>query len=241
MDRYQEIDIFIKSIEDLQLNLTQKQLQQFIDYYELLIDWNKVMNLTAITDFIEVIHKHFADSLSVVHVYKPSNDKILDIGTGAGFPGIPLKIMFPDTQIVLLDSLKKRLNFLDEVIDKLQLKHIKTLHGRAEDYGRDNMYRETFDLVVSRAVANLATLSEYCLPYVKKDGFFISYKSGNIEEEINKASTATKILGGQLKEVKRFHLPGTDIERTLIVLQKLDKTPIKFPRTAGRPAKEPIL
>ncbi|MHB8130967.1 MAG: 16S rRNA (guanine(527)-N(7))-methyltransferase RsmG, partial [Mobilitalea sp.] len=164
---YSGIDAFQKGLEALGIELSSHQKQQFIDYYELLIEWNKVINLTAITEFREVINKHFIDSLSIVKVITLSNEKILDMGTGAGFPGIPLKIVFPEIDIVLLDSLNKRLTFLDEVILKLDLKGIQTLHGRAEDYGKDINYREQFDLCVSRAVAKLSSLSEYCIPYIK--------------------------------------------------------------------------
>ncbi len=237
---YPEFILFEEGLSKLEIKISNLQKQQFIDYYELLIERNKVMNLTAITEFEEVVKKHFIDSLSIVKVMNFEKEKILDLGTGAGFPGIPLKIIFPDIDIILLDSLKKRLIFLDEVIEKLDLKGVKTLHGRAEDYGKDTKYREQFDLCVSRAVARLAALSEYCLPFVKKGGHFISYKSGMIEDEIKASDRAFKILGAKVEQVEAFHLPGTDIERTLVVLSKYMTTPKNYPRSAGKPTKEPL-
>ncbi len=237
---YPEMKEFEQGLKELSLELTDYQKQQFIDYYEILIEKNKVMNLTTITEVSEVIKKHFLDSLTLIKVIELKNQKLLDLGTGAGFPGIPLKIVFPELEIVLLDSLNKRLIFLQEVIDRLQLKKIITLHGRAEDYGRDASYREKFDLCVSRAVAKLSTLSELCLPYVNKDGFFISYKSGKVEEELIFSERAFKLLGAKLEAANTFLLPGTDIERTLVVIKKVEKTPKNYPRSAGKPTKEPL-
>ncbi|HHU72935.1 MAG TPA: 16S rRNA (guanine(527)-N(7))-methyltransferase RsmG [Clostridiales bacterium] len=232
---------FEDGLRQLNIVLNQDQKEQFLKYYELLIEWNKVMNLTAITDFTEVIDKHFLDSLTMIKIYSLSNEKIIDVGTGAGFPGIPLKIAFPNTKIVLLDSLRKRINFLDEVIKSLRLDGIETIHGRAEDLGKDTKYREKFDVCTSRAVANLATLAEYCLPFVKVGGNFISYKSGDVTEELNLAKKATGLLGGSIDEIKIFPLPGTDIDRSLIKIKKDSRTPMKFPRTPGKPSKEPLL
>jgi 16S rRNA (guanine527-N7)-methyltransferase len=237
---YPEMSEFDQGLRELNLELSEYQKQQFIDYYEMLIEKNKVMNLTAITELSEVIKKHFLDSLSLIKVIELKNQKLLDLGTGAGFPGIPLKIVYPDLEIVLLDSLNKRLNFLQEVIDKLQLNKISTLHGRAEDYGKNSNYREKFDLCVSRAVAKLSTLSELCVPYVNKDGFFISYKSGKVEEELISSERAFKLLGARLETVSSFLLPGTEIERTLVVIKKVEKTPKNYPRSAGKPTKEPL-
>lgn len=231
---------FKKDLEELNIYLDDFQIGQFMDYYELLIEKNKVMNLTSITEFIDVIRKHFIDSLSIVKIYRPSKEKILDIGTGAGFPGIPLKIAFPNIQLVLMDSLKKRISFLDEVIDKLALENIITIHGRAEDYGKNLSYREAFDVCISRAVAKLSILSEYCIPFVKKGGSFISYKSGNITDELNESNRAIKLLGGTLIRTLEFNLPHTDISRSLVYIKKIDKTPDKYPRTAGKPSKEPL-
>ena len=223
------------------IKLSDHQVSQFIRYYELLIEWNKVMNLTAITEYGEVMQKHFVDSLALVRTGKVTGrEKIIDIGTGAGFPGIPLKIAYPDLEVVLLDSLNKRIKFLNEVIEKLGLSGIRAVHGRAEDFARQTEYREQFDFCVSRAVANLASLSEYCLPYVKKGGYFISYKSGNIQEEMEQAKKAVYVLGGDRRDTIHFSLPGSDIERSLVVIQKINTTPKKYPRKAGTPAKEPI-
>ncbi|MBO8463237.1 MAG: 16S rRNA (guanine(527)-N(7))-methyltransferase RsmG [Firmicutes bacterium] len=227
--------------EQLEVELTEQQLEQFKTYYEMLIEKNKVMNLTAITEKDEVIDKHFIDSISLnkaVDTTKPL--KILDLGTGAGFPGIPLKIAYPNLTITLLDSLNKRIKFLQEVIDELGLQEIEGIHGRAEDFAKQPAYREQYDLCVSRAVANLATLSEYCLPYVKEGGCFISYKSGAVEEEVNQSKKAIAELGGRIKEVIAFTLPKTDIERTFVVIEKVKKTPKKYPRKAGLPSKEPL-
>lgn len=230
-----------KKSEMLDISLSEKQLQQFLSYYEMLIEKNKVMNLTAITEKEEVIDKHFIDSISFNKAMDVTKSlKILDLGTGAGFPGIPLKIAYPNLEITLLDSLNKRIKFLDEVIEALGLEGISTIHGRAEDYAKQVSYREQFDICVSRAVANLATLSEYCLPYVKEGGCFISYKSGSVEEELEQSKKAIFELGGKVKEVIAFTLPETDIERTFVVIEKVRKTPKKYPRKAGLPSKEPI-
>ncbi|HKL78829.1 MAG TPA: 16S rRNA (guanine(527)-N(7))-methyltransferase RsmG [Mobilitalea sp.] len=233
--------LFLKGLKALDINLEETQIVQFMEYYELMIKWNKVMNLTAITNIEDVVQKHFLDSLSIVKVFRPSHEKVLDMGTGAGFPGIPMKIAFPEIKVVLIDSLKKRINFLQEVIDNLKLKNISVIHGRAEDYGQDVKYREKFDICVSRAVAKLPTLSEYCLPYVKLGGFFISYKSGQIIEELRSTENAIRILGAELGQVHSFILPGTDIERSLVTIHKTKNTPMKYPRNAGKPANEPLL
>ena len=236
-----EIKVLTEGCAYFNIALEEVQIKQFLDYYELLIDWNKVMNLTGIVDFDEVLQKHFVDSLALVKgIDLGSGKKIMDIGTGAGFPGIPLKIAFPHLEIVLLDSLGKRVHFLQAVISRLGLKGITAIHGRAEDFARENGYREQFDVCVSRAVANLSSLSEYCLPYVKRGGCFVSYKSGVIEEELNQAKKAIYLLGGERQEVLKFTLPGSDIERSLVVIKKIEGTPKKYPRKAGLPGKEPI-
>lgn len=239
MDRIEKLK---DSFQKLNITLTEKQYQQFLDYYELLVEWNKVMNLTGITEFDEVVMKHFVDSLSLVYAIPVDKTyKVLDMGTGAGFPGIPLKIAFPEMEMVLLDSLNKRIKFLNEVINQLGLENITAIHGRAEEFARKEEYREQFDLCVSRAVANLATLSEYCLPYVKKNGNFIPYKSGAIEEEMENSKKAVSVLGGRIKEVKTFELPDSDISRSLVVIKKEKETPKKYPRSGGKPTKEPII
>lgn len=228
---------------ELNVMLTEHQLNQFYQYYELLVEWNKVMNLTAITEMEDVITKHFIDSISLIKLLKnidKEEKSMIDVGTGAGFPGIPLKIAFPNLEIVLLDSLNKRLKFLDEVIIQLGLSNIRTVHGRAEDAGNNKEYREQFDYSVSRAVANIATLSEYCIPFVKVKGSFISYKSGKIDEELLAGKKAIHVLGGQLGQVERFQLIGTDADRALVEIKKVATTSKKFPRKAGTPSKEPI-
>ena len=233
--------IFESKLNELGITLTDQQKQQFVKFYELLVEWNKVMNLTGITECEEVNEKHFVDSLSIVKAIDISKvETIIDVGTGAGFPGIPLKIAFPHLKVVLLDSLNKRIKFLDTVIDELGLVDIKTIHGRAEDFAKQSDYREQFDLCVSRAVANLATLSEYCIPYVKKGGLFVPYKSGEIEEEIDQSKKAVHVLGGTIEDVVKFRLPGTEIGRSFVIIRKLQNTARKYPRKAGLPSKEPI-
>lgn len=236
-------DQFIQDLKEFNIIVSEKQIEQFIVYYELLTEWNSFMNLTAITEFNEVIKKHFIDSVSLVRAIPDIKEKeytLIDVGTGAGFPGIPLKIMFPNLNVVLLDSLNKRVSFLNELIEKLELTEIKAFHGRAEDFAKKKEYRECFDFCVSRAVANLATLSEYCLPFIKTEGKFISYKSEKITEEYECAKEAIKILGGKYLNQVEFYLPNSDIYRNLFVIQKIKNTPGKFPRKAGLPAKEPI-
>ena len=227
--------------EKIGVSLTEEQLNQFIKYYELLVEWNSFMNLTAITEFDEVVTKHFVDSVSLVKAVdlnKPLSD--IDVGTGAGFPGIPLKIAFPELKITLLDSLNKRIKFLNEVINQLGLKEIEAIHGRAEDAAKSAQLRENFDLCVSRAVANLSTLSEYCLPFVKVDGMFISYKSEKIVEEMKTAEKAISVLGGEYHNQVEFTLPDSDIYRNLFMIKKKKVSPKKYPRKAGLPSKEPI-
>lgn len=232
---------FEKGLEDLGITLSEKQIGQFLKYYEILVEWNSFMNLTGITEFEEVITKHFLDSLAVVTVCDPASaGSVIDIGTGAGFPGLPLKIAFPHLEVVLLDSLNKRIKFLNEVILQLGLDGIRTIHGRAEDFARDQNYRESFDLCVSRAVANLSSLSEYCLPYTALGGRFISYKSGKIDEELAEAEKAIRVLGGETENVVKFNLADTDMERSFVVIEKKRHTPKAYPRKAGLPGKEPI-
>lgn len=219
--------------------LSGEQLHQFETYYEMLVEKNKVMNLTAITEFDEVLVKHFLDSIALAQVTDLNRQfSLMDMGTGAGFPGIPLKIVFPKLEVVLSDSLNKRVLFLQDVIDELGLKGISAIHGRAEDLAKNPLYRESFDLTVSRAVANLSTLSEYCLPFVKVGGKFISYKSGECEEEIETAKKAIHTLGGQLQSVYKFDLGES--KRAFVMIQKKSATAKRYPRKAGTPSKEPL-
>lgn len=239
---------FQKDLEELHITLSSDQIDQFIRYYEMLIEKNKVVNLTAITEFDEVLKKHFIDSLSLVKVCDlKRNLSIIDIGTGAGFPGIPLKIAFPDLKVILLDSLQKRVFFLQEVIEELALRDVEAIHGRAEDFAKPDLLREKFDLCVSRAVANLSTLSEYCLPYVKVEGKFISYKSEKVSMDLGQSKTETEqaeyaisVLGGKMEEQKSFFLPFSDISRNLIVIEKCRPTPKQYPRKAGTASKKPL-
>lgn len=233
--------IFENKLSALGITLTDVQKEQFDKFYELLVEWNKVMNLTGITEYEEVNEKHFVDSVSIVKAIDINKvETVIDIGTGAGFPGIPLKIAFPHLKIVLLDSLNKRINFLNTVIDELGLKDISTIHGRAEDFAKKPEYREQFDLCVSRAVANLSTLSEYCIPYINKGGQFVPYKSGEIDEEVQQAKKAVHILGGTIEDVVKFQLPGTEIGRSFVKIKKVQNTAKKYPRKAGLPSKEPL-
>ena len=237
------MESLIKDLKEFGIDLSEKQTQEFYNYYELLVEWNSFMNLTAITEFDEVLKKHFTDSVSLIRAL-PDIDKssyeLIDVGTGAGFPGIPLKIAFPNLKITLLDSLNKRVQFLNEVINNLELKDIEAVHGRAEDFAKPGKLREKYDICVSRAVANLATLSEYCLPFVKTGGYFVSYKSEKITEEYENADEAIKVLGGKYERQVEFMLPDSDIYRNLFIIKKIKNTPGKFPRKAGLPSKEPI-
>lgn len=241
MIEWKKDEKFEKQLSEINVVLNDNQYKQFYRYYELLVEWNKVMNLTGITEYSEVNEKHFVDSLSITkNMNMEKIHSVIDIGTGAGFPGIPLKIAFPHLNVVLLDSLNKRIKFLNTVIDELGLSEIRTIHGRAEDYAKQKEYREQFDLCVSRAVANLSTLSEYCIPYIRVGGIFISYKSENVDEEIESSKKAVHILGGNIKETFKFKLPGTEIGRSFVFIEKEKSTNKKYPRKAGVPAKEPL-
>lgn len=232
---------FDNELEKMNIRLTDDQKSQFDLYYELLIEWNRVMNLTGITDYDEVNLKHFTDSLTISRIIDMAQiNTLIDVGTGAGFPGIPIKIAFPHIKVYLLDSLNKRIKFLNEVIKKLGLKNIYAFHGRAEDFAKDRQYREKFDVCVSRAVANLSTLSEYCIPFVKTGGYFVSYKGGDSDEEVIRSENAITLLGGKIENTDRFFLPDTDMGRTLIKIRKRKSTPNRYPRKAGIPSKEPL-
>lgn len=223
----------------INIEFDEKQIKQFYEYMLLLIEWNEKINLTAIIDPEEIILKHFIDSLTI-NKYINENKTIADIGTGAGFPGIPLKIYRSDLKITLVDSLNKRINFLNEVITKLNLKDINTVHSRVEDFGKNKEYREKYDYVTARAVANLATLSEYLIPICKINGKCICMKGSEIKEELDSSKTAINILGGKINNVEEFNLPKSDISRNIIIINKIKNTPNKYPRKAGIPAKEPL-
>ena len=234
-------ELLKSSAASVGVELNDIQIQQFIKYHEILVEWNSFMNLTGITEYEEVVQKHFVDSLvlcKAIDVDQVSN--LIDIGTGAGFPGIPLKIAYPHLNVTLLDSLQKRIKFLDEVIMQLGLHDVETIHGRAEDFAKASMKRESYDVCVSRAVANLASLSEYCLPYVKVGGYFIPYKSGKIDEELAESKKAVFVLGGKIEDEVKFNLPDSDISRSLIKIKKVSGTPKKYPRKSGLATKEPI-
>jgi 16S rRNA (guanine527-N7)-methyltransferase len=230
---------FEKQLEQMGIMLSDVQRRQFLTYYEMLIEKNKVMNLTAITEYDEVMEKHFVDSLSLARImdlHQPLS--LIDLGTGAGFPGIPLKIAFPELRITLADSLNKRILFLQEVIDELGLSDIEAVHGRAEDLARNPSFRESYDVCVSRAVANLSTLAEYCLPFVKIGGRFISYKAGECDEEVEAARSSVFLLGGALEDVMKFDLG--DAKRAFVTIAKTKGTSKKYPRKAGMPSKNPL-
>lgn len=235
----EKITYMSNRFENAGFTFSDLQKRQFYTFYEMLIEKNKVMNLTGITEFEEVVEKHFLDSIylnRVIDFSKPLH--ILDLGTGAGFPGIPLKIAFPEMEITLVDSLNKRILFLEEVIKELGLKSITAVHARAEELARDKSYREKFDLCVSRAVANLSTLEEYCLPFIHIGGKFVSYKSGEIEEEVKESKKACFLLGGELKEVYKFELEES--KRSFVIVEKVKTTPKTYPRKAGTPSKTPL-
>lgn len=235
-------ELLKKIFENVGIELSELQVERFNKYYFMLIETNKVMNLTAITEYKDVVIKHFADSLLVCKTTDINNyNTIIDVGTGAGFPGIPLKIIYPHLNITLLDSLNKRVKFLEKVVEEIGLENVKCIHGRAEDFGHDINYREKYDVCVSRAVANLSTLSEYCTPFVKVGGRFISYKSADVEDEVNSAKTAIKILNCKIEKVSEVSLPGTaDTVRKFVIVKKEDNIPKKYPRKSGVPSKTPL-
>ena len=242
MDNKYDFFIFGEYLEKKGIPFSDEAKNRLTLFYELLTEKNKVMNLTAITEWDEVLTRHFLDSISILEI-KDLGDfhgKILDLGTGGGFPGIPLKIIFPELTMTLADSLNKRILFLQEVIEALGLKNIEAIHGRAEDLAKDAAHREKYDLVVSRAVANLSVLSEYCLPFTRMGGSFISYKTEGVEEELFSAENGIMLLGGSVKETAHFVLPHSDIKRSLVEIEKTKLTPKKYPRKAGTPTKEPL-
>ena len=230
---------FVQRLKEFNIKINDEQIKKFMNYMNLLLEWNEKINLTAITQPEEVKLKHFVDSLTVLK-YINDDDKVIDIGTGAGFPGIPLKIMKENTKITLLDSLNKRINFLNIVIETLNLRNIQAIHGRAEEIARNKLYREKYDVAVSRAVANLSTLTEYMLPFVKVGGKCICMKGANVNEELERAQNAIKELGGEIERVDNFYLSDNDNERNIIIIRKVKETSSKYPRKAGMPSKEPL-
>lgn len=234
---------FKKEMEEklakIEVKLNDKQIEQFYQYMVLLLDWNEKINLTAIIEPKEIILKHFIDSLTIEKQLK-LGETLIDVGTGAGFPGIPIKIARPDVNIVLLDSLNKRILFLNEVISKLKLEKIETIHARVEEAGKNKKYREKFDVATSRAVANLTTLTEYLLPLVKRDGRAICMKGPGVEKEIEESKKAIDVLGGKIESVESFQLADTDNQRNIVYIEKIKNTPAKYPRKPGTPSKEPI-
>ena len=240
MDQY-NTDQFVKDLTALGITLTEQQIQQFIQYYEMLVEWNQVMNLTAITEYDDVMKKHFVDSVSLIKAYDVSKSaSVIDVGTGAGFPGLALKIAYPNLKVTLLDSLNKRINFLNAVIEKLELTGVDTVHGRAEDFAKPDKLREKFDLCVSRAVANLASLTELCMPFVKVGGYFVSLKGPKAEEEVADAKKAIALLGGEFVEIKNYAIDETDLEHNLVIIKKIKPCEKRFPRNAPKPIKEPL-
>lgn len=238
LEKFEELMKFYG--EQIDITFEKSQIEQFYKYMNLLIEWNEKINLTAIIEPEEIILKHFIDSLTICK-YIENNATLADVGTGAGFPGIPLKIYRPDIKITLVDSLNKRINFLNEVINNLELKNIVTIHSRVEDFGKNKNYREKYDYVTARAVANLNTLSEYLVPIVKVNGKTICMKGNDVQDEVDNAKHAIKILGGTVEKVDYFKLPNSDISRNIIVVKKVNNTPARFPRKAGMPSKEPLV
>jgi 16S rRNA (guanine527-N7)-methyltransferase len=232
-------ELLMEGSKEYGLELSDQQKEKFLKYMELLKDWNTRMNLTAIEEDRDIVIKHFVDSLSIVPYIQKKPQKIIDVGTGAGFPGIPLKIVFEELNVTLLDSLDKRIRFLNEVVSVLKLNKIDYIHGRAEDFGMNPEYREKFDISTARAVAALPVLLEYCLPFVKVGGSFIAMK-GNNTEEIKDSKKALEVLGGEIEEIKEINLPFGDMKRNIIIVRKLRHIPTKYPRKAGKPSKEPL-
>ena len=239
MDIKEFSNLMIDYGKEINIVFTEEQLQKFYQYMNLLIEWNEKINLTAIVEPKEIILKHFIDSLTIIKYIEP-NKSVIDIGTGAGFPGIPVKIMREDLDITLLDSLNKRIHFLNEVIQKLELKNITAIHARIEEFAKNKQYREAFDVATSRAVANLTTLSEYMLPMVDLKGMVICMKGSEINEEISKSKNSIKLLGGKIDKIEEFTLPKSDNRRNLILIKKERQTPGKYPRKPGIPSKEPL-
>ncbi|KAJ49561.1 16S rRNA (guanine527-N7)-methyltransferase [Clostridium tetanomorphum] len=237
----QYYDLLSSACKDVNIEFDEGKYNRFIKYKDLIKEWNEKINLTAITEDEAIIKKHFIDSIKI-YKFSPLKEckKVIDIGTGAGFPGIPMKIVDENKEFTLLDSLNKRIKFLDEVISQLQINNINTLHGRAEDFSKKDEYREKFDAVVSRAVANIAVLSEFCIPYVKVGGYFVAMKGPSVEEEIKEGKKAIDILGGKIEQIVKVEIEESDLQHNLVVIKKIKNTPTKYPRKAGAAAKNPI-
>lgn len=235
-------DILEEACKSVNIVFDADKYEKFMTYKELIKKWNKKINLTSITDDEEIVEKHFIDSIKMFQ-FLPAKcaGKIIDVGTGAGLPGIPVKILCPEIYVVLLDSLNKRINFLNEAIYSLKLSGIEAVHGRAEDYGQDSNYREKFDIAVSRAVAALNVLSEYCIPFTKKGGYFIALKGPSVKQEIDESSKSIKILGGKLDSVIQVNIENTDLKHNLVIIKKESGTPVSYPRKAGTASRDPIL
>lgn len=232
--------IFMEEAQKINIELDKNQIEKFYKYMKLLIEWNEKINLTAITNRKDILVKHFIDSLTIQR-YLGDAVNIIDVGTGAGFPGIPIKIVNPNLKVVLVDSLNKRINFLQDVIKKLNLDNIEVIHARAEDLGQNKKYREAFDIVTSRAVANMSVLSEYLLPLARVNGKCICMKGSDIEEELENSKYAINLLGGKIEQVDKFELSNERIGRNIIIVKKLKNTPNSYPRKAGTPAKKPLI
>lgn len=231
---------FEEILKEYNIDIKLDQINQFEIYKKLLLEWNEKINITRITEGQEIYIKHFLDSLTLINTGLIEEGKsLIDIGTGGGFPGLPLKIMYPDLKMTLMDSLNKRIIFLQEVIKELNLKNIEAVHGRAEEYGRKEDYREKFDIVTNRALANMSSLAEYSLPFVKKAGYFIAMKGSEYKEEVKEAKNAIDILGGKIVDIKEIRLPG-EILHSLIIVEKIRETPKKYPRAGGKPKTQPL-
>lgn len=235
-------EVLIEGALSYNINLSNEQVEQFIIYKNLLQEWNNKINLTAITDDMEIIKKHFIDSISIVKSgLLRDNMSLIDVGTGAGFPGIPIKIIMPGIRVVLLDSLNKRITFLNEVIKELKLSNIETIHGRAEELGKNKKYREKFDISTARAVANFSVLSEYCIPYVKVNGYFIAMKGPSIDEEFESGKNAIGVLGGKFVEIIKAEIPGENFNHNIVIVEKVRRTDEKYPRKFVQIEKKPII